>query len=48
MSKKIFRFFNKQKEFEQDVPENGMRVIVRCRVSLFDEKECSENIKIRV
>lgn len=25
MSKKIFRFFNKQKEFEQDVPENGMR-----------------------
>ena len=25
MSKKIFRFFNKQKEFEQDVLENGMR-----------------------
>ena len=25
MSNKIFRFFNKQKEFEQDVPENGMR-----------------------
>ena len=25
MSNKIFRFFNKQKEFEQDVLENGMR-----------------------
>ena len=25
MSNKIFRFFNKQKEFEQDVRENGMR-----------------------